>query len=29
MSRILCCTADLAPGSLAQRIRFRQLEGGA
>jgi conjugative transfer signal peptidase TraF len=26
MSRILCCTADLAPGSLAQRIRIRQLE---
>jgi type IV secretory pathway protease TraF len=26
MSRTLCCTADLAPGSLAQRIRFGQLE---
>jgi conjugative transfer signal peptidase TraF len=26
MSRTLCCTADLAPGSLAQRIRFEQLK---
>ena len=25
MSRIQCCTADLAPGSLAQRIRLWQL----
>ena len=26
MSRILCCAADLAAGSLVQRIRIRQLE---